>query len=153
MARKPENDSNPKIDPNAPVSKSPVKWMFLALVGFAVILLAPEWSRQKISMTATPTIPELSPLAQKGRTLINAQCKECHGVDGTGGTRKGPPLLHPTYRAAVYPDAEFKKALKEGARERIWRFGPMPAQPQLSDTDVNAIISFVRSVQIASGVK
>jgi len=146
-------NTNPPVDPNAPTAKSPVIWMALAFVTLAAITTASMWGREKISMVVSPTIPELSAQAQQGRNIVNAQCTECHGVDGLGGSRKGPPLLHPMYRFDVYPDYHFKRVLKEGRPEHHWRFGPMPAQPQLSEADANAIIAYVRAVHNANGVE
>lgn len=141
------------VHPDAPVGKSPLKWMALIMVTLVVLTITTMWGKEKISLKASPIIPELSASAQHGREVINVRCVECHGVDGTGGSRKGPPFLHPMYRDEIFPDFVFKRSLLEGKREKNWRFGPMPAMPDLSDEDIAGIIAFVREVQTATGVQ
>lgn len=123
------------------------------MITLVILTTFSMWGREKISITASPHIPELSASAQHGRAIINSQCIECHGVDGTGGSRKGPPLLHPMYREAIFPDHHYKRVLIEGRPQNNWKFGPMPAQPQLSDADMNGIIAFIREVHDETGVE
>ena len=141
------------VDPTVPRHKSPVLWMGLVMVTLVILTAITMWGKEKVSIKASPIIPELSEQAQHGRAVINSQCVECHGIDGTGGTPKGPPILHPMYRRAVYPDHHFKKMVREGKREKNWRFGPMPAFPDISDRDLDAVIAFVREVQDATHVE
>ncbi len=141
------------LHPDAPRQKSPVKWMVLMLLIVIAATIPTLWGKEKISIKASPTIPELSPLAQHGRTVINARCAECHGVDGTGGSRKGPPILHSMYREEVFPDFVFKRSVLEGKREKNWRFGPMPPNEGMSERDVDGVIAFVREVQTATGIQ
>ena len=142
-----------QVDSAVPRHKSPVLWMGLIMLTLVILTTLTMWGKEKVSIKASPIIPELSEQAQYGRTVINTQCAECHGVDGTGGSAKGPPILHPMYRRAVYPDHHFKKMVREGKREKNWRFGPMPAFPDISDRDIDAVIAFVREVQIATHVE
>lgn len=142
-----------EIDPNAPRQKSPLKWMALMLVILVAATLPTLWGKEKISIKASPKIPELSALAQQGRVVLNERCSECHGVDGTGGSRKGPPILHSMYRREIFPDFVFKRSVLEGKREKNWRFGPMAPVEGLSDQDLDGIIAFVREVQDASGIE
>ncbi len=39
-----------------------------------------------------------------------------------------------------------------GVRAHHWRFGPMPAQPQLTRQEIAAIIRYVRELQEANGI-
>ena len=141
------------MHPDAPRQKSPIKWMLLMLATIIVASTIMLMGNEKISIKATPTIPELTPLAQHGRVVISEKCADCHGVDGTGGSRNGPPMLHPMYRDEIFPDFVFKRSVREGKREKNWRFGPMPAMPDLSDKDIDGVIAFVREVHTATGVK
>ena len=43
-------------------------------------------------------------------------------------------------------------AMKRGAEARQWRFGDMPAQPDLSESQMAAVIAYVRAVQKANGI-
>jgi len=149
----PTPDHSQDIHPDAPRHKSPLKWMALLMVTLVVLTVTTMWGNEKVSIKASPKIPELSALAQHGRTIINERCAVCHGVDGTGGSRTGPPILHPMYRDAVFPDFVFKRSVLEGKREKNWRFGPMPPVEGLSDKDVDGVIAFVREVQTATGVQ
>lgn len=144
----------PEMHPDAPQQKSPLKWMALVMVTLIVLTITTMWGKEKISIKATPIIPaQLSAGAQHGRTIINERCIDCHGVDGTGGSRKGPPILHPMYRNEIFPDFVFKNSVLNGKREKNWRFGPMAPVEGLSDADVDDVIAFVREVQAATGVQ
>jgi len=158
MTIDPKNDNrkyNPNIGVNddAPVQKSPVKWMLMLLALIIVLTAGTLWKREKISLKATPHFPELTVSGKLGRIIVNEQCAECHGEDATGNSRNGPPLMHPMYREEIFPDFHFRRVLKEGRPSRAWQFGPMPAQPQLSDEDITNVIAFIREVHDATGVE
>jgi len=166
MATDPSYDSTPQtasgspaelidaqgLHPDAPRMGSPIKWMALAVLTFVVLTGMTLWGKEKISIKATVTIPELSEAGQRGRQLFAVSCQECHGVDGAGGTRTGPPLIHPMYRENLFPDYVFSKVIREGKREKNWRFGPMKALENLDEQQVEDVIVFVRAAQIASGI-
>lgn len=141
------------IHPDAPRHKSPVLWMGLLMLVLVVLTVISMWGKEKVSIKATPKIPMLTEQAKNGRVVMNAKCAECHGVDGTGGSRKGPPIMHAMYRDEVFPDFQFKRSVLEGKREKNWRFGAMPAMPEMSESDVDDIIAFVREVQFANNVE
>jgi len=159
MTTDPKPDDG-KYNPNIGVhsdaprhKQGPLLWMGMLMLLIVVLTTMSMWGREKISIKASPKIPVLSASAQLGRNIINTQCAKCHGVDGTGDSKDGPPLLHPMYREEVYPDHHFKRVLKEGRPQTNWRFGPMPAQPQLSDEDINGVIAYIREVHISTGVR
>ncbi len=158
MAISPNHDSDGQpmdesgLHPDAPRYGSPWKWMLLMMGTLVVLTTISMWGREKISIKATVVVPELSAGQQSGRALFAQKCQDCHGVDGSGGSRKGPPLVHPMYRSNLYPDYVFKKVLREGKREKNWRFGAMPAIEAISDQQVDDITAFVRAVQNASGI-
>jgi len=97
------------------------------------------------------TIPQLSPLAVEGRAEFGANCAQCHGTNG-GGTNQGPPLIHPIYEPNHHSDMAFMLAARNGSRAHHSRFGDMPPQPQVGETEIAAIIQFVREVQRANGI-
>lgn len=148
----PEQIASDGIHPDAPRQKSPWKWMLLMMGTLVALTTISMWGREKISVKATVTVPELTAAGQRGRTLFAAKCAECHGEDGAGGSRKGPPLIHPMYRDTVYPDFVFKQVLRDGKREKNWRFGAMPPVDGLSAQDIDEVTAFVRAAQIASGI-
>jgi mono/diheme cytochrome c family protein len=97
------------------------------------------------------TIPQLSALAVEGQAAFSANCAQCHGPNG-GGTDQGPPLIHPIYEPNHHADMAFVLAARNGSRAHHWQFGNMPPQPQVSETEIAAIIQFVREVQRANGI-
>ncbi|MEX2235178.1 MAG: family 16 glycoside hydrolase [Cyclobacteriaceae bacterium] len=74
---------------------------------------------------ATPT--------QVGALIYRKNCTSCHGLE-----RQGNPPVYPALKEIQMDDAEIKNILHEGK-------GIMPAFPQFSNRDLNAIVSFLRS--------
>ncbi|MCW8914357.1 MAG: c-type cytochrome [Magnetovibrio sp.] len=146
----PADDSG--LHPDAPRHNSPWKWMLLMMAILVVLTTISMWGREKISIKATVVVPELDAAQQSGRAVFAEKCQDCHGVDGSGGSPKGPPLIHPMYRANLYPDYVFKKVLRDGKREKNWRFGAMPATKGITDQQIDNVTAFVRAAQIASGI-
>lgn len=99
---------------------------------------------------ALVVIPEFSPIEQHGKALFETNCAQCHGVNAVG-TDKGPPFLHRVYHPNHHADGAFFLAVRRGVRSHHWPFGDMPAQPQIGDSDLSAILSFVRALQSANG--
>lgn len=140
------------LHPDAPRHKSPLKWMGLVMVTLVVLTTYSMWGKEKISILATVTIPELSEQGLRGRDVFAKACAECHGADGAGGSRTGPPLIHPMYRDTLYPDFVFKQVIRNGKREKNWRFGPMRAIENLSAQQIDDVTAFIRAAQLASGI-
>ncbi len=65
-----------------------------------------------------------------GQALYELKCMGCHGSDASGGSAPG---------IQNESDAKFYTAIQNGD-------GPMPAFPDLSDTDIANIIAYVRSL-------
>jgi len=83
----------------------------------------------------------------RGEAIYGANCAQCHG-DDLAGTDRGPSLLEPIYGPDQLSDAEVADAIRNGVDEELWEFGPMPANGAITDTQVEAIIAFVRAEQI-----
>lgn len=103
-----------------------------------------------MSQDSTTIIPELSEIAQQGELAYNATCVSCHGVN-LAGTDKGPTFLHQVYVAGHHADMAFILAARRGVRAHHWRFGNMPPQPDISDEDLGAVITYIREIQAANG--
>jgi mono/diheme cytochrome c family protein len=86
-----------------------------------------------------------------GEQLYDRNCAPCHG-DNARGTDKGPPLAHRVYEPGHHSDQAFFLAARNGVAAHHWRFGNMPAQPQVSQAQVAAIVAYVRWVQREAGV-
>ncbi len=96
-------------------------------------------------------VPTFSAMAAAGETAYDANCAQCHGRLGTG-TDTGPAFLHRVYRPGHHGDPAFVRAVARGVRAHHWKFGNMPAQPQVARDDVDAIIRYVRELQTANGI-
>jgi mono/diheme cytochrome c family protein len=89
--------------------------------------------------------------AEAGKAAFDANCSSCHGANGAG-TDKGPPLIHDIYNPGHHADAAFVLAARKGVRRHHWPFGDMPPQPQVTDSQISAIIQYVRELQAANGI-
>lgn len=96
-------------------------------------------------------IPALSPVATIGQTAYDETCASCHGSSGSG-TDQGPPLIHDIYNPGHHADSAFYAAAKRGVRQHHWRFGNMPAQLQVSESKMTAIIRYIRELQQANDI-
>ncbi|NOR43325.1 MAG: c-type cytochrome [Gammaproteobacteria bacterium] len=75
--------------------------------------------------------------APHGDELYATYCSSCHGVDGKGGV--GVPIALPSFLNSV-SDTYLSKTIRSGRPGRI-----MPSFETLSDAQVSAIVSHVRS--------
>lgn len=90
--------------------------------------------------------------AEQGGGLFNDNCAQCHGRR-MQGSDQGPPLLHKVYEPGHHSDLAFYRAVKDGVRAHHWKFGDMPAQPQVSPTDAAHVVAYVRSRQQRAGIR
>jgi len=97
-------------------------------------------------------VPDLSPIALAGEKAFNLNCAACHGKNGGGGTKLGPPLVHDTYNPGHHPDQSFRDAAHNGTTAHHWHFGNMPPAPQVTDTQLSQIIRYIRELQEANGI-
>lgn len=104
-----------------------------------------EASRRLASLPPTPAAH------RTGEQLFDRHCAQCHG-ENAGGTETGPPLAHQIYEPAHHSDQAFVLAVRNGVVAHHWRFGNMPRQPQVSDSEVAEIVAYVRWVQREVGI-
>jgi mono/diheme cytochrome c family protein len=109
----------------------------LAAVGMA--FAAGEIIRPKHSVrspaTARSVIPPDGTQAYQGYTLFLRNCAHCHGSDARGD--EGPDL-----HGVTKSDARISSLIKNGIKGEMPKFGE-----KLTDTDVRALIAFVRSLK------
>ena len=86
------------------------------------------------------------------RYLFAPFATHCHGSNGAG-TDKGPPFVHAVYNPGHHSDTSFARAVTQGVRQHHWRFGDMPGQPQVDNAQLDAIVRYVRAVQVANGIR
>ncbi|MFK5997330.1 MAG: cytochrome c [Rhodobacterales bacterium] len=97
-------------------------------------------------------IPEFTAAARTGETYFNAKCAACHGKNAAG-TENGPPFLHRFYRPAHHGDEAFQRAPKLGVQAHHWNFGNMPPVQGITRAEISKIITYVRELQVANGIK
>lgn len=117
----------------------------VAIAGLIIWLLRPGAEIVEVRL------PALSALALTGQQVFAENCAVCHGENGAG-SEQGPPLIHDIYNPGHHADLAFRRAVTRGVRRHHWAFGDMPAQPQVSASELRAIIGFVRSVQRENGI-
>jgi mono/diheme cytochrome c family protein len=88
---------------------------------------------------------------QKGQVAFTENCAVCHGQNALG-TEQGPPFVHNIYNPGHHSDESFFLAAQRGVRAHHWPYGDMPPQPQVTASEVAAIIAYVRAVQAANGI-
>ena len=119
-----------------------------------VIAIAGFGSRQSSTDSTVSGDPAAGagsePLVALGEQLFLQNCAACHGLD-LRGTAVGPSLLSIVYEPDHHGDAAFLLAVRNGVRQHHWTFGDMPPIPGLSDTDVAAIVTYVREQQRTNG--
>ena len=94
---------------------------------------------------------ELSPVAMEGKAVFDDNCAACHG-ENASGTDQGPPLVHDIYNPGHHADMAFVLAARQGVRAHHWRFGNMPPQPGVTETEVEKVVQYVRELQQANGI-
>jgi mono/diheme cytochrome c family protein len=107
------------------------------LSGLAVLDLAcaGEKNQQKIQTSDELVVPSAGTPERKGYDLFMLNCAHCHGSDARGDDG---PDLHGVTRS----DARIASLIKNGAKGKMPKFGS-----KLGDTDVRALIAFVRSLK------
>jgi mono/diheme cytochrome c family protein len=128
-----------------------VGWAIAAAVTIAFVAYLLLRPNGESGIPVDVAVPALSAVAEEGAVLFEANCARCHGRNAAG-TDRGPPLVHVIYHPAHYADEAFFLAARFGIRAHHWRFGPMPPQPQIGDTDVEKIVRYVRELQRANGI-
>jgi mono/diheme cytochrome c family protein len=84
---------------------------------------------------ASSVVPPTGTQAHQGYTLFMMNCAHCHGNDARGD--EGPDL-----HGVTKSDARISSLIKNGIKGEMPKFGE-----KLSDTDVKALIAFVRSLK------
>lgn len=93
----------------------------------------------------TSPADDVSAAAVDGRAVFDLHCAACHGVDGRGTV----DLTAPVFGPGQLSDADAADAVRTGAPQQHANAGPMPAFPQLSDAEIDAVIAHLRDLQDA----
>jgi len=86
-----------------------------------------------------------------GVVAFARECARCHGRLA-GGTERGPNLIHPDYGPGVRSDAQLRRAVREGMPARRG-YGAMPPSPEVSKRRLERMITFLRELQRANGIR
>lgn len=87
-----------------------------------------------------------------GQRAFDANCAACHGTNAAGLDGLAPPLVHKIYEPSHHPDEAFQRAVARGVQSHHWPFGNMPPIDGLTRADVEAIVSYVRALQVENGI-
>lgn len=102
--------------------------------------------------TVSVKVPQLSMQASVGKVAFDATCAACHGQNGSGTNKVGPPLVHDIYNPGHHADEAFSRAVRQGVPRHHWPYADMPAQPQVTDAQLKNIVRYVRELQQANGI-
>ena len=109
------------------------------LAAVSIALAAGEIIRPKATAASgakeTLVIPPAGTQEHQGHTLFMMNCAHCHGNDARGD--EGPDL-----HGVTKSDARISSLIKNGIKGEMPKFGA-----KLTDTDVEALIAFVRSLK------
>lgn len=123
------------------------------LAAMAGFLLAGAASAENAPIVEVELPATLSAEAEVGKSIYDAKCASCHGLNGAGQDKVAPPLIHRIYEPSHHGDEAFQMAAKAGVRAHHWRFGNMPPVKGLTRGDVAMIVAYIREVQRANGIQ
>jgi len=92
------------------------------------------------------TVPRDLPKADagwRGYSLFQASCSACHAINGEGGT-VGPDLNVPKSIVEYRPVPQIRAYVRD---PQATRYTSMPAHPQLSDADLDALIAYFEAMR------
>lgn len=114
----------------------------LAIVTIALGALACGSDPDPQGSAGSPPIPADA----DGRAVYLARCAACHGGD-LRGTDRGPSQLSIVYEPGHHGDAAYRSAVRSGVPQHHWQFGNMPAVDDITDEQIELVISYIRSEQ------
>jgi cytochrome c oxidase cbb3-type subunit III len=106
-------------------------FLFAANICFAQQSVAPRSSRPK---------PQLNSANTEGQKIFASTCAGCHGLDGRGGERA--PNIAQNREVQRLSDAQVTRIVEEGVPGT-----GMPAFHSLANSDVKAVVAYLRILQ------
>lgn len=115
--------------------------LLVALFAFTAMLLV---SCASDDVSVNPVVD--LPVDADGAAIYQARCASCHG-DDLRGTDKGPSQLSIVYEPSHHGDDSYRSAIRKGAPQHHWSFGDMPAVEDITDAQIELVITYVRDEQ------
>jgi mono/diheme cytochrome c family protein len=97
---------------------------------------------KKYPHVAPEGVERTSP-AWQGFATFRGECIACHAINREGGT-VGPDLNVPQSIVEYRPVPQIKAYVRDPA---TFRYGNMPAHPDLSDADLDALVAYFRAMK------
>jgi cytochrome c oxidase cbb3-type subunit 3 len=116
-----------------------VIWRIALKFGLALIALGAAGAVLGQNPGSKESAPGLQ-LDLRGKSVFEAKCATCHGLDGLGGEHAPDIIRRPSVTALS--DAAWLKLIHDGIREE-----GMPGFPSLGAEDAHALIVYLRSLQ------
>ncbi len=138
----------------------PGLWALLALLLLSALVVAgcspagdDGGARRVYTYSAPQAAADVTPSerGREGEAAFSVHCAACHGV-GAVGTSLGPPLVHKIYEPSHHSDNSIRSAVQNGVQSHHWQFGDMAPVPAVSTDDAEAIICYIRELQVAQGI-
>jgi mono/diheme cytochrome c family protein len=124
----------------------------IALLGGALVFGGKYLIENRTTERGEVVVPPLSPEANLGRVAFQSQCVACHG-ENAAGSERGPPLVNDIYRPAHHADLSFVRAVSLGVQQHHWLFGNMPPLPQVTRSEIDRMIVYIRELQRGNGIQ
>ena len=134
----------------------------LLIIGLIVLFLQNQNQPSAVSQQA-PADPKaiiavklpkkISNKGLVGKQKFETKCASCHGLNGAGQKNVAPPLIHKIYEPSHHNDEAFQRAAAFGVPAHHWPFGNMKPVDGVTRSDVANIITYIREIQRANGIR